>query len=38
VGAASGFAAAIVAAYVLTRPTGLENAKSDLVISGRRFD
>jgi MFS family permease len=36
VGAASGFAAAIVAAYVLTRPTVLENAESGLVLSSRR--
>jgi MFS family permease len=38
VGAASGFAAAIVAAYVLTRPTGLEATESGLMISGRRSD
>jgi len=38
VGAASGFAAAIVAAYVLTRSTGLEDAESGLMISSRRID
>jgi MFS family permease len=38
VGAASGFAAAIVAAYVLARPTGLKDGESGLMISSRRFD
>jgi MFS family permease len=38
VGAASGVAAAIVAAYVLTRSSELKDVESGLMISDRRFD